>query len=148
MPAFAPTRTPLATKTVTFTGASGLGLNGTTTSLFTVAGGLVRIVSISARPTTNTTVSNVLATLSVGPVGNVAMLIPAFAANLLVTTTPVVVSAVPTAGGLAIPAAAKDSAVAASIIATAGGTGDVTGGVVEFNVEWQPLTPGATLVAA
>lgn len=140
-----------ATKTITWTGASGLGANGTTTTLFTVTGGLVAAYVTANRVTTNHTVSNALATISMGVTGQAALFIPlTVVLNVtgLLTTTPIWVSTTPTAGGILLPSIAQNNVIAANIIATIGGTGNVTGGVLEFNVVWQPITPGASLVAA
>lgn len=140
-----------ASKTITWTGASGLGLNGTTTTFFTVSGGLVAIYAISGRVTTNHTVSNVLATLSMGVVGQTALFIPlTVVLNVtgLLTTTPIWVSTTPTAGGILLPAITQNNVISANIIGSVAGTGNITAGVLEMNVIWQPLTPGATLVAA
>lgn len=138
-----------ASSTVTWTGASGLGLNGTTNTFFTVAGGEVVIDEIAGRVTTDHTVSNALATLKLGVVGSDALFI-ALTTVLNVTgllaATPIWMTVTPTAGGLAIPAACKGIVVTGNIIGTVGGTGNVTGGVLEINVKWHPLTPGATLV--
>ena len=45
----------LSSKTVTFTGASGLGQSGTNTVWFTAAGGLIVIEHIAGRVTTSLT---------------------------------------------------------------------------------------------
>ncbi len=145
---FGSTLSKTATKTVTWTGASGLGANATTTSIFTVAGGLVVIEEVSGRVTTNHTVSNVLATLKLGVVGSDALFIPLTVGNTLLTTAPIWMSTTATAGGLLKPAPTVNTVVAANVITTVGGTGDITGGVMELNCKWHALTPGATLVAA
>ncbi len=138
-------------KTVTWTGASGLGLNGTTTTWFTVSGGLVVIEEISGRVTTDHTVSNALATIKLGAVGSDALFIAlTVALNVtgLLTATPIWMSTTPTAGGLLKPAITQNTIISGNIITTIGGTGNITGGVLEINTKWHPLTPGATLVAA
>lgn len=145
--------TPLVStsKTITWTGASGFGANGTTTTFFTVAGGLIRIIAIGGRVTTDHTVSNALATLAMGVVGQTAIFIPATVVlNVtgLLAATPIWVSATPTAGGILLPSITQNTAITGNILGTVGGTGNITGGVLEMNVTWQPLTPGATLVAA
>lgn len=146
-----PWQTNPASKTITWTGASGLGANGTTTTFFTVTGGLVAIYAIAGRVTTNHTVSNALATISMGVTGQTALFVPlTVVLNVtgLLTATPIWVSTTPTAGGILLPSITQNNVIAANIIATIGGTGNVTGGVLEMNVLWQPVTPGAQLVAA
>lgn len=138
-----------ASATITWTGASGLGLNGTTNTFFTIAGGEVVIDEIAGRVTTDHTVSNALATLALGVVSSASLFIAATTVlNVtgFLTATPIWMSATPTAGGLAIPAACKGIVATGNIIGTVGGTGNITGGVLEINVRWHPLTPSATLV--
>jgi hypothetical protein len=132
-------------KTVTWTAAANLGANGTATTFFTVAGGAVVIERIAGRAVVNHTVSNVLATLKLGVVGSDALFIALTVANTLLTTAPIWMSTTATAGGLAIPTIAQNTVVTGNVIATVGGTGDVTGGQMEIDVVWRPLTPGATL---
>lgn len=140
-----------ASKTITFTGASGFGANGTASSLFTVSGGLIRVLAIAGRVTTSVTVSNVLATISLGVTGQAALFIPlTVGLNVtgLLSTTPIWASTTPTAGGILLPAITQNTVIASNVIATIGGTGDISTGVIEFNIIWQPLTPNALLVAA
>lgn len=141
----------LATKTITWTGASGLGANGTATTWFTTSGGEVIVDEISGRVTTDHTVSNALATIKLGVVGSDALFIAlTVALNVtgLLAATPIWMSTTPTAGGLLKPAITQNTTITGNIITTIGGTGNITGGVMEINVRWHPLTPGATLVAA
>lgn len=138
-------------KTITWTGGSGLGLNATTTTWFTLSGGLVVIDEISGRVTTNHAVSNVLASLALGVVGQAAIFIAATVVlNVtgLLTATPIWMSITPTAGGLLKPAITVNTVISGNIITTVGGTGNIDSGVLELNVRWHPLTPGAVLVAA
>ena len=132
----------LSTKQVTFTGASGLGQSGTTTTWFTVAGGLVVIDEISGRVVTNCTGAS--STQSLGVVGQVALFIAATVMTTLVTTAAIWMSTTPTAGGLLKPAITQGTVINANIISTVA-VADTTGGVIEINVRWHPLTPGATL---
>lgn len=139
---------PTASKTITFTGGAGAGLNASPISLFTVAGGLVRIIAISGRVTTNLTVTNVLATITLGVTGQTALFIGTTTANTLLTTAAIWASTTPTAGGIALPAITKETVINTNIIASVTGTGNIDGGVLEIDVEYEPITPGATLVAA
>ncbi len=131
-------------KSVTFTGASGLGLHGTGTNLFVVTG-LVALAYIGGHPTVNLTGTG---TLSLGITGSLAKFIGTTTATNLVTTTTVWVSTTPTAGALAFPAAVLNIAVADTtiIVQSNDGANDVTAGTLDINVIWYPLSPGATLV--
>lgn len=141
----------VASKTITWTGASGLGANATTTTFFTVSGGLVVIEEIAGRVTTDHTVSNALATIKLGVVGSDALFI-ALTVGLNVTgllaATPIWMGTTPTAGGLLKTATTINTVISGNIITTIGGTGNITGGVMEISVRWHPLTPTATLVAS
>ncbi len=132
------------TKTTTFTGASGLGLHGTGTTIATLAGGQVEIIRISGRVTTNLTGAS--GTLTLGVTGSLALFIGSTVATTLLTTAANWVSSTATAGGLVYPALCKDVLINASVIMqSADGAADVTGGVMEINIIWRPATPGATL---
>ena len=135
-----------ASKTVTFTGGSGLGLSGTNTAWFTVTGGLVLIERISGRVTTSLTVA-AGATATLGVTGSTALFIAATLGSALLTSAEIWMSTTPTAAGLAAPAACKDIVIDANVL-SAIATNDITGGVIEMNVIWRPLTPGAVLAAA
>lgn len=140
----------LASKTFTWDGSSGLGLNGSAATVFTVTGGIVCIDEISGRVTTNHTASNVLASMSLGVTGVPALFIPlTIVLNVtgMLAATPIWASTTPTAGGLLKPAITQNTLIAASILITFGGTGNVTGGVLETNVRWHAMTPGAVLAA-
>lgn len=139
-----------ASKAVTWTGASGLGANATTTTFFNVTGGLVEIISISGRVLVDHTVSNILATIKLGVVGSDALFI-ALTVGLNVTgllvATPIWMSTTPTAGGLLKAATTQNTVISSNIITTIGGTGNITGGQLEIDCLWRPVTPGATLAA-
>lgn len=139
-------QTPVV-KTLTFTGLAGAGLNASLITFFTVTGS-VKIVSISGRVTTDLTVSNVLATIALGVVGALALFIPATLANTLLTAAANWVSATPTAGGILLPAITQNTITNANIVGTVGGTGNITGGVLELTCVYQPLSAGASVVPA
>ena len=137
----------VATKTITFTGASGLGLHGTATTCFTITGGVVVVQYICGRVTTNLTGAS--ATLTLGTTQQTTRFIGTTTATGLVTTAELWLSTTPTAGSLAIPAADVNIATDENIICSSThATEDVASGVLEIDVRWMPLTPGATLVAA
>lgn len=133
-----------ASKTVTFTGASGVGLHATNTVWFTVTGGLIIIDYIAGRVTTNLTGASATATL--GVVGSTSLFVAATTATTLTTAAEIFASTTATAAGLAAPAATKGIIIDANIVSAMHATNDITGGVLEMNVIWRPLTPGATLV--
>ncbi len=134
-----------AQSTVTFTGASGLGLHGTATTLFTVAGGAVLVRYLVGRCTTNCT--GATATLTLGITGSASLFIGTTTATGLVTTAELFISATPTAAGLALPAAMKDIVIDANVILSSTHvSADVTAGVLVFDIIWEPITLGATLV--
>lgn len=135
--------TRCATKTVTFTGASTLGLAGTNTTWFTVVGGLVVVEYLAGRVTTNTTVSGA-ATITLGVTGNTSLFIGATTASGLVTTAEIWESTTPTANGIAAAAALKGIIIDQNILSAVAAF-NITAGVIEMNCIWRPLTPGATL---
>ena len=132
----------LLRKTVTFTGASGLGQSGSNTVWFTQSGGLVVVDEIAGRVTTN--LAGATATITLGIVGSTGLFVAATTATLLVTTAAIWVSTTPTDAGLALPAAVKQIVINANIV-SAVAVADITSGVLEMNVRWHPLTPGAAL---
>ena len=132
------------TKTITFTGAAGAGEVGTV-SVFTISGGIIVVEEIAGRVTTNLT--GATATVALGVTGQTSLFIGATTATGLVTTAALWASTAPTAGGIALPAATKQELIDANVIITVA-TANVTGGVLEIDVVWRPLTAGATLVAA
>jgi hypothetical protein len=104
------------TKTITFTGAAGLGQVGAV-PLFTLTGAVwvTRIIGYS----TLTPVSAGGGTLALGVTGSTALFIAATTATGIVTGDSWQ-TATPNASGLAVPAALKDVAIVTSIIGTVG----------------------------
>ncbi len=145
-----PTLTREATKTVTFTGAAGLGAVGNV-SLFTVTGA-VHIVSIDNVVDTTVTVDGGTGAASVklGVVGSLSLFIGALLANLLTSTNKHWQSTTPTAAGIAQAAAQQDIDISGNIVieVTSTGTQIVNGGAITSKVVWFPITPGSTLVPA
>ena len=150
MSAISPSITKMALKTITFTGAAGLGAIGNC-SLFTVTGG-VHIVSIDAVVTTTVTVDGGTGTasLSLGVTNSTTLFIGATTANTLTSTNKHWQSTTPTANGIAQAAAQQDIDISQTIVAavTSSGTQLVNGGVIDLRVVWYPITSGASLVAA
>lgn len=128
--------------TVTFTGASGLGQAGTTTTIWTVTG-QIHLVLLTAYCTTDLTEAAPTATISLGTTTQTALFIAA-TNSVDIDSGEVWTAANPTTRSLAIPAALKDIAVNNNIIVTAA-TQNTTGGVIEFNMIYYPLSAGATV---
>lgn len=134
----------LLTKTVTFTGASGLGLHATGTTIATISGGMVEIIRIGGRVTTNLTGAS--GTLSLGVTGSLALFIGTTTATTMLTSAAIWVSTTATAAGIAFPAATSGIAIITNVILQSNdGAADVTGGVLEIDILWRAITPGATL---
>ena len=141
MSLYSPGITNLSTKTLTFTGAAGLGAIGNCT-LFTITG-KIHVVAIDA--TVKTTVGvdggTGAASLSLGVTGSTVLFSAAVVATTL-TTTAALWYTTATAGGIALPAAYKDISVMADIVAavTSSGTQKVTSGALEVTLLWVPIS--------
>lgn len=131
-------------KTVTFTGAAGAGAAGAV-SLFTITG-RVHVVSIVPYCSTLLTETGGTATLALGVTGSTALFIAATGATAI-DAGEFWVDTSPDLAGIAIPAALKDVAIAANIIATVADA-DINAGVIAFDVYYRPLTSDGALVAA
>ncbi len=130
-----------ASKTITFTGGAGLGAVGTV-AWFTVTGGVVLVREIVGRVTTSLT--GATATISLATTSEAGEFIGATTATSLTTTNNLWASTTPTAGAMVVPGSIKEFYVAENIISTVA-TAAITAGVLELNVLWTPITPGATL---
>ena len=133
-----------ARKTVTFTGAAGVGAVGTV-ALFTVTGSVI-VEEIAAQCTTDL-VSAGAGNVSLGVTGNTAIFIAATVATALDNPDPWVDASPTEVGAVALPTAMKQILVTASLILTVD-TGDVTAGVLQFEVTWRPVSSNGALVAA
>lgn len=133
-----------ASKTVTFTGAAGLGAQGTV-SLFTVTGGLVLIHLIAPRCTVNLASAGG-GTLALGTTNQATRFIAATTATDI-DASEIWTSNSPTAGSVDTPDALGSVLTLEDIIGTVA-TANITAGAIEFNVLWEPVTPGAKLVPA
>lgn len=132
--------------------ASGTLTHGTTTNLFTVAGGEVLITALWLKVTTSMTGANTLAVNLVPTTGNTMTLVTA---TDLGTTDTVAGSVVGLDSGTT--AASKflvGGRIDLDVIVTTGtvglvqtGSGTIDGAVTVY-CTWIPLTDGATLVAA
>ena len=136
----------LANKTLTFTGASGLGLHGTASTIFTVTG-FIYIEAIAVRCTTSLTGAN--ATLTFGVVGATTLFIGTTTATSITTSAELWIDATPAETvGVALPAGFKGILVNAAnvIISSTHASADVASGVLEIDMVWRPLTSTATVV--
>lgn len=130
-------------KTLTFTGAAGLGLVGAV-PLFNLTG-RVKVDHIIPHCTVDL-VSGGGGSLALGVTGLTSLFLGATVATTIdlgdwwVNTTPVAIAA-------AQIAAFKDILINASIIGTVSGF-DITAGVIIFDVGYTPLTDDGALVAA
>lgn len=131
-------------KTVTFTGASGLGAAGAV-SLFTITG-RVQILSIVPYCSTLLTETGGTATIALGITGSTSLFVAATGA-IGIDAGEFWIDTSPDAAGIAIPAACQNIAIAADIIATVA-TATIDAGVIAFDVWYRPLTADGLLVAA
>jgi hypothetical protein len=129
-----------AAKTITFTGAAGLGQVGAV-PIFTVTGQIVveKIVGYCSVDL----ISAGGGSLALGVTGSTALFIAATTATAI-DVGEVWISNTPTAAGIAIPAACKDIAITANIIGTVA-TGDITAGAINIAVVWRPLSSDGNL---
>lgn len=131
-------------KTLTFTGAAGLGAVGNV-PLFTVTG-TVEILRITPRCTTGLGV-NAGATLALGIAGDTARFIAATLAVSIVAGKFWYDAVTVVYDNLPIPDVLKEVTIESNIVGTVA-VASVTSGVIEFEVVWRPRSAGATLVAA
>lgn len=132
----------LATKTLAFTGAAGLGAQGAV-PLFTVTGEVLieKIVAFCTE-----SLAGASATLALGVTGATTLFVAATTATDI-DADEFWVDNAPDAAGVAVPAACKDVAISANIIGTVG-TADITDGTIRFDVIWRPLSPDGMVVPA
>ena len=134
----------IATKTLTFTGASTLGLHGTSSTIFTVTG-LILVEFICARATTNLT--GATATITFGTTSKTTLFLGTTTVTNLVTTTEIWANATPVQGGVVLPATMINTVIDENvIIPSTHVSADVTAGVLEIDMIWRPLTRTATVV--
>lgn len=130
-------------KTITFTGAAGLGAQGAV-PLFTVTGSVIveKIVGVCTADLT----SGGAATLALGVTGATTLFIGATTATAI-DTGEIWASTTPTAAGIALPSALKDIAINANIIGTVV-TADISGGAIDFLVVYRQISTDGAIVAA
>ena len=126
----------LATVTITFTGAAGLGAVGAV-PMFTVTGEVLieRIVPFC---TTLLTEAAATATLALGVTNQTSLFINATTATGI-DADEFWVDTGPDASGVALPAACKDIVITANIIGTVAAQ-NIDSGVLRVDVWWRPLS--------
>ena len=132
-------------KTVTFTGAAGLGAVGNV-PLATVTGE-IEIVSLVPVVTVALEEAAPTATLALGFTGATTFFVAATNAAAQLTLGKVWFSATPGVVPLAIPAGFKNVWTSDHLVATVGAQA-VSAGALRCDVLWRPLSPDGLLVAA
>ena len=134
------------TKSVIFTGASGLGLAGTTTTFFTTTGEVLLVYLV---PFVVATLTQNLATptLGLGVANATELFIVATTATNLVTGEFWTES---TGGGtaeagIALPAALKEIVISSNIVGVVGGTNNINGGTLRLDAYYLPLSANGAL---
>ena len=134
-------------KSITFTGAAGLGAIGNVV-FFTITGG-VHVVSLDAFITTSFTedAGTGVSSCSLGVVSATTLFVAAVLSSSLVSTTPLWYTVTPNATGIALDAKYKDIAIAANIVmaVTSTGTKLVNGGTLTLTVTYIPTTSDGLL---
>jgi len=135
----------LSHKSLTFTGAAGLGAVGNV-PLFTVTGEVVVLAIVPYTTDSLTVGGQDDPTLALGVTNATALFIAATLATNLLTGE---FWTEPTGGGvansgIAIPAALKDIAITSNIVGTVVDH-NITGGTLRFDVYWRPLSAGASV---
>ena len=135
-------------KSITFTGAAGLGAIGNVVYFTTT--GKVHVVSLDVVIETSLTedAGTGASSCSLGVVGATTLFVAAVLSSLLVSTTPLWYTVTPNATGIALDAKYKDIAIAANIVlaVTSSGTKLVNGGVITLTVIYVPITSDGNLV--
>ena len=143
-----PSRIPLprASVTVTFTGASGLGLAGSTTTFFTITGEVLLVYLV---PFTVLTLTQNLGTpsLALGVVNDTTLFIGATTATTLTTGEfwTELTGGGTAEAGIALPAALKEIIISSNIVGTVGGTNNINGGTLRLDAYYLPLSSNGLL---
>ena len=132
-------------KSVTFTGASGLGQAATATTFFTVTG-QVEIVSIVPFCVLTLVDTSNTATISLGVTGIVELFLAATQSTLLATDE-MWNDTSPAEKAIAIPAAFKNIAISDDILVDCL-TENTDGGTLRVDLYWRALSSDGLVVAA
>ena len=139
---------PLAKRsivTITFTGASGLGLAGSTTTFFTTTGEI--LCSLVAYVASTLTENLGTPTLTLGVVNSTSLFIGATTATTLATGEYWTenTGAGTANAGIAVPAAMKDIIITSNVVGVVGGTNNINGGTLRLTLLWVPLSTDAAV---
>ena len=134
-----------ASKTITFTGASALGLAGTNVPIFTVVGEVL-ITELSVFCSTDLTEASATATVSLGITNNTTLFIGA-TNSTLIDSGEFWVSTTPTADGILLPAAMQKVVITQNVV-IAPATQDTDGGVLRVDCFWRPLSADGLLTVS
>ncbi len=135
----------LITKTITFT-AAGTGLQGASTTIFTVTGEVL-VESVSGFCTTSLEESAGTPALILGVVGSTAQFISSTTATAI-DANEFWVDATPDAFAIALPAKVKEILITANIACEVGGSNNISAGVIRFDLWWRALSPNGLVVPA
>ena len=135
----------LASKSITYA-AGGTGLQGATTTIFTVTG-QVQVLALAPFCTLGLEQSAGTPSLSLGVVGSLAQFIGDITATTI-DTDEFWVDATPDALAIALPAAMKDILITANIACLVGGTNNISAGAIRYDVYWRPLSSNGSIVPA
>lgn len=130
----------LATKTITFDGTAGLGAVGSV-AIFTTTGEVLveKIVPFC----TTLLASAGGGTLALGVTGATTLFVAATTATDI-DANEFWIDNTPDANGVAVPAACSNIAITDNVIGTVA-VGDITSGVIRFDVYWRPLSADGNL---
>ena len=128
--------------TVTFTGASTLGLAGSNTTWFTVTGEIL-VVAIVPFCTLGLDESGATATITLG-VTTATTLFIAATNSVEIDTNEFWVDTTPDANGIALPAALKDIVITDNIISACAVT-NTNVGTMRVDLYWMPLSADASV---
>jgi hypothetical protein len=131
-------------KTVTFTGAANLGQAATAVTVFTVTG-MITVVKITARCTTDLVPAVAGATVALGTVATPLLFITT-TTSADVDSPDVWSQAAPTLRSIIIPTIMKDTLVNGENIIITNATQDTSGGVLDIILTYTAETAGALAV--
>lgn len=127
-------------KTITYSNGAGTGAIGSV--VIATISGLIEIIRIIPRCTTSLT--GATATIALGTTANTTLFIGAATATSILTGKYWFDATTTVYDDLAIPALLKEVTIEGNIINTVA-TANLTAGVIDYYIEWRPLSSGATL---
>ena len=134
-----------SSKSITFTGAAGLGLAGSVITLFTVTGEVL-VVDLVPFCVLNLGEAAPTATLILGVTGATSLFIAATNA-VDIDTGEFWVSTTPTGMGIAVPAPMREIVITDNVLLTPAAQ-NVNAGTLRFDLLWKPLSSDGKVVAA